>query len=575
MFNLHKNNKPKITLKEEKIMNNSNSQNNTRPVKKVSLSQKIKSLGYDILLGGKLIPFLLLNKLTEDVYNPFFDIDYKVSDSWCSYEKLKYNLDFKKKLLKNDDYAFKIVRSKCNAGNILIKILLFPLAILLDILILSIDGSPTNPYTDGKFHTASDYTAYRKYQETPSSFLSHGFFAFRNNSQILLDEQKILFKILACENVDEYLELDKKYPLKKLIRSSEYDDVNRYEYDPYYWEDAFFNPILEHTLYKMYIEENFDTKFRDISFLTLEQKFTLMRLELLKRGCLFENNHYFKSEYNKDYEIMYKELRNKFDKKINTKGHQEEIEFEIYSLLEPYYKELTNFVHDAKELESKINKLNLDITNNIVANNTSLKTTDCIEWTMNFTYQHFLNSNYLSEEKEIIFTNLQSIFENFYTGQYEGYIIEDNDKRYVVRTDNFSIDIFEPKNDSCILRIKRERKLDYSNIPEKFYEYYDLYDEKDCEKFIKTVNYIRLYNNNYGDIDYTNIIHKRYPLSFSYTESLPFTKESKIILHMKNDYPDRHFDKPVCIYNMEQLESCSINTNFSSKNRNNLDLKLV
>lgn len=440
MVNLHKNSGQKFKSQEEKTMENSisipenNTNVNSNSTKKVSLLKKIKCLGYNILLHKKLEPFLILNKLSKDVYNPYFDIDYKVSNMWCSYEKLKYNLNFRKKLLKSENEFEKVQELYSNDNPSLIFQLLHAVTVVIELFCTT---NYSNPYTDGRYHTPSDY-----YNWDSKKNKGWSFFVQMNGSNptILLMEQRVLFRILACENTNEYFELSNKYPFDV------YKCFNKV------------NPNLEHTLYKMYVEENFDVDFRDISFLSIEEKFTLIRLELLKRGYLFGNSNHIKSEYNDDYNILCKKILKKIEKSDYLKNtEKQKNNIEIIQLMETYSKNIIDFILNAKKLKSKLKKLNLNITNNIIANNTSLRTIDSVEWNMNFNYQDFLNNHYTFEEKEIIFNNLKPIFKDFFSKQLGAYIIEEKKRqRYIVfvyysllitieRKDKFSLLEFDNK----------------------------------------------------------------------------------------------------------------------------------
>lgn len=440
MVNLHKNSGQKFKSQEEKTMENSisipenNTNVNSNSTKKVSLLKKIKCLGYNILLHKKLEPFLILNKLSKDVYNPYFDIDYKVSNMWCSYEKLKYNLNFRKKLLKSENEFEKVQELYSNDNPSLIFQLLHAVTVVIELFCTT---NYSNPYTDGKYHTPSDY-----YNWDSKKNKGWSFFVPMNGSNptILLMEQRVLFRILSCENANEYFELSNKYPFDV------YKCFNKV------------NPNLEHTLYKMYVEENFDVDFRDISFLSIEEKFTLIRLELLKRGYLFGNSNHIKSEYNDDYNILCKKILKKIEKSDYLKNtEKQKNNIETIQLIETYSKNIIDFILNTKKLKSKLKKLNLNITNNIIANNTSLRTIDSVEWNMNFNYQDFLNNHYTFEEKEIIFNNLKPIFKDFFSKQLGAYIIEEKKRqRYIVfvyysllitieRKDKFSLLEFDNK----------------------------------------------------------------------------------------------------------------------------------
>lgn len=505
MVNLHKNSGQKFKSQEEETMENSisipenNTNVNSNSIKKVSLLKKIKCLGYNILLHKKLEPFLILNKLSKDVYNPYFDIDYKVSNMWCSYEKLKYNLNFRKKLLKSDNEFKKVQEKYGNDNPSLIFQLLHAVTVVIELFCTT---NYSSPYTDGKYHTPSDYHNWDTRKNKGWSFFvpMNG-----SNPTILLMEQRILFRILACENVNEYFELSNKYPF----------DVYNYF--------CKFNPNLEHTLYKMYIEENFDVDFRDISFLSIEEKFTLIRLELLKRGYFFENSNNIKSEYNDDYNILHKEILRKienFDYLKNTEKQKNNVE--IIQLTETYNKNMIGFIFNTKKLKSKLKILNLNITNNIIVNNTSLRTIDSVEWNMAFNYQYFLNNHYTFEEKEIIFNNLKPMFEDCYNRRRSLYIIKDDNNYYIVLViKSVIITIQNKKENSTLFNSLIYLKNKYNEIQK-----INLDNLEEQNKLLESINIDdkRSIKNNFE-----NIIYKSYMLKYNCIEVLPFTKNAKII----------------------------------------------
>lgn len=505
MVNLHKNSGQKFKSQEEETMENSisilenNTNVNSNSTEKVSLLKKVKCLGYNILLHKKLEPFLILNKLSKDVYNPYFDIDYKVSNMWCSYEKLKYNLNFRKKLLKSDNEFKKVQEKYGNDNPSLIFQLLHAVTVVIELFCTT---NYSNPYTDGRYHTPSDY-----YNWDSKKNKGWSFFVQMNGSNptILLMEQRVLFRILACENTNEYFELSNKYPFDV------YKCFNKV------------NPNLEHTLYKMYVEENFDVDFRDISFLSIEEKFTLIRLELLKRGYLFGNSNHIKSEYNDDYNILCKKILKKIEKSDYLKNtEKQKNNIEIIQLMETYSKNIIDFILNTKKLKSKLKKLNLNITNNIIANNTSLRTIDSVEWNMNFNYQDFLNNHYTFEEKEIIFNNLKPIFKDCYSRQHRLYIIKDNNDYYIVLVIKSIIITIQNKKESSILLNSSIYLKNKNNEIQKI----NLDNLEEQNKLLDSINIDdkRSIKNNFE-----NIIYKQYMLQYNCIESLPFTKNAKII----------------------------------------------
>lgn len=305
MVNLHKNSGQKFKSQEEKTMENSisipenNTNVNSNSTKKVSLLKKIKCLGYNILLHKKLEPFLILNKLSKDVYNPYFDIDYKVSNMWCSYEKLKYNLNFRKKLLKSDNELKKVQEKYGNDNLSLIFQLLHAVTVVIELFCTT---NYSSPYTDGKYHTPSDYHNWDTRKNKGWSFFLP---RYGSNPTILLMEQRILFRILACENVNEYFEMINNFKTK-----NKWGDMLSLEE---------YNGQIENRLYGLYFITNMSIDFKNIHNLSLEDKYYLLHLEVLKRGYFIKNHlEYIPPELIKLYKLLSFKNKKEQEKYINN-----------------------------------------------------------------------------------------------------------------------------------------------------------------------------------------------------------------------------------------------------------------